>query len=215
MIFIDPKLWAVSSGKPLGDFSEGDIIQLNEGGVPVDFYVAKHNYESALNGAGKTLVVRKDAYNQMKWNSTGVNAYATSDIDKFLNSNYKALFDSKTQESMDTTKFYYTPGAGNTNVEILERSIFCLSAKEITKVVNTNTTPVEGSVLPIASKLSIAYFGADAVSQWLRTPRIDGDFANSDVVIYIFYLGNSMGAKVTASNIYSRPAFTLPSDFRI
>ena len=59
MIFIDPKLWAVASGKPLGDFSEGDIIQLNEGGVPVDFYVSCHNYEQSLNGAGRTLVVAR------------------------------------------------------------------------------------------------------------------------------------------------------------
>ena len=69
MIFIDPKLWAVASGKPLGNFSEGDIIQLNEGGVPVDFYVAKHDYESGLNGAGRTLVVRKDVYDNRAWDS--------------------------------------------------------------------------------------------------------------------------------------------------
>ena len=40
----------------LGNKSTGSIIKLKENGTLVDFYVAKHDYESSLNGAGRTLV---------------------------------------------------------------------------------------------------------------------------------------------------------------
>lgn len=54
----------VESGTAIGDLDEGAIIKLNESGAPVEFYVAKHDYEPDLNGAGRTLVVRKDVYDQ-------------------------------------------------------------------------------------------------------------------------------------------------------
>ena len=43
----------------LGSKAEGSIIKLKENGVLVDFYIAKQNYESGLNGSGRVLVVRK------------------------------------------------------------------------------------------------------------------------------------------------------------
>lgn len=46
----------------LGSKAEGSIIKLKENGVLVEFYIAKQNYESGLNGAGRVLVVRKDCY---------------------------------------------------------------------------------------------------------------------------------------------------------
>lgn len=79
-------------GTPLGNYTEGEIVKINEGGSPVDFYVAKLDYESALNGAGRVLLVRKDVYDQRQWYSSNVNAYASSDIDAWFNGTYKALF---------------------------------------------------------------------------------------------------------------------------
>ena len=52
----------ITTGKPFSELTEGDIVKLKENGTLVDFYVAKHDYESGLNGAGRTLVVRKDTY---------------------------------------------------------------------------------------------------------------------------------------------------------
>ena len=43
-----------SSGPQLGDLEPGTLISINENGVTVPFYVAKHDYESDLNGAGRT-----------------------------------------------------------------------------------------------------------------------------------------------------------------
>ena len=45
---------------PFSELTTGTILYINESGSPVPFYVAKHDYESGLNGAGRTLGVRKD-----------------------------------------------------------------------------------------------------------------------------------------------------------
>ena len=58
----------------LGNKAVGSIIQLKENGKLVSFYVAKHNYENSLNGMGRTLVVRKDCYDNRQWHSSNVNA---------------------------------------------------------------------------------------------------------------------------------------------
>ena len=208
MIFIDPKLWAVASGKPLGNYSEGDIIQLNEGGVPVDFYVACHNYEQSLNGAGRTLVVRKGVYDQRQWHSSNVNAWASCTMRSWLNSTYKALLDSDIQSLMGTTKYYYTPGNGNTTVTTRSDAVFLLSLTELGQSHTYANT--EGSALPIASTLRIAYKDGSATTQWTRSPLT----SRTDSAWWLYSDGRIISNDCT--NTYgSRPAFTLPSDFRI
>lgn len=208
MIFIDPKLWAVSSGKPLGNFSEGDIIQLNEGGVPVDFYVAKHDYESALNGAGRTLVVRKGVYDQRQWHSSNVNAWASCTMRSWLNGDYKALLGPEIQEAMGTTTYRYTPGNGNNTVTTRSDAVFLLSLTELGESHAYANT--EGSALPIASTLKIAYQNGSPTYQWTRSPDTSNTgFArrlSSNGYVSYGYCTNTSG---------SRPVFTLPSDFRI
>lgn len=208
MIFIDPKLWAVSSGKHLGDFSEGDIIQLNEGGVPVDFYVAKHDYESALNGAGRTLVVRKDVYDNRAWDSGNVNAYSGSDLDTWFNGTYKNLLDPAIQTAIGTTKFYYTPGNGNWTVGTLERAIFALSLTELGQSHSHANT--EGSTLPIASTLQVAHLNGSTNTQWTRSP-----YTGNTHIAWRLNSNGDINSGVCTNPAGSRPAFTLPSDFRI
>lgn len=208
MIFIDPKLWAVASGKPLGDFSEGDIIQLNEGGVPVDFYAACHNYEQSLNGAGRTLVVRKDVYDQRAWHISNVNAWASCTMRSWLNGDYKALLGPEIQEAMGTTTYRYTPGNGNTSVSTRSDAVFLLSATELGK--SESWFNVEGSVLPIASILQVAYQNGHATLQWTRSV----DTNDTRKAIYLFSNGTVYNSLCTFSD-GSRPVFTLPSDFRI
>ena len=208
MIFIDPKLWAVASGTPIGNVDEGDIIQLRENLVPVDFYVAKHDYESGLNGAGRTLVVRKDCYDNRAWDSGNVNAYASSDLDAWFNSTYKNMLEATIRSLIGTTKIRYTPGNGNTTVGTLERSVFALSLTELGE--SHTYANVEGSALPIASTLKIAYLNGSANTQWTRSPNTNNTYRAwrlfSDGSIYHSGCNYSGG---------SRPVFTLPSDFRI
>lgn len=183
----------------------GSIIKIKESGSPVEFIVCKHDYESELNGSGRTLVVRKDCYDNRQWHSSNVNAYATSDIDAWFNSTYKNLLDADIRGAIGTTKFKYTPGNGNNIVSTLERAIFLLSATELNK--SESWFNVEGTALEIASSLKIAYMNGSAVVQWTRSPfRNSRDYAcylNSDGTVDANYCASSYG---------SRPAFTLPSD---
>ena len=110
---------APDNGTPLSELAEGSIIKINENGSPIEFYVAKHNYESSLNGTGRTLVVRKDCYDDRQWHSSNDNKYAYSAINSWLNSTYKNLLDADIREVIGTTKFKYTPSARDTTVGTL------------------------------------------------------------------------------------------------
>ena len=192
-----------SSGIPLSTVALGDILMLNESGSPVPFYVCKHDYESGLNGAGRTLVVRKDCYD-MRIFSNRNNAYAGSALDSWFCNTYLKLLDADIQAAIGTTKFYYTPGNGNYTVTTLQRAVFQLSLTELGKA--DRYEDQEGSALPIAGTLQIAYRNGSAVIQWTRTP-LKG---NTGLVLIL----NSRGG-VSSYNcdsfMGSRPAFSLPS----
>lgn len=195
--------------KPLGEYTEGDIVQLNENGVPVDFYVAKHDYEAALNGSGRTLLVRKESWpnDQINWNNNAINTYADSSIDQWFNATYKSKLDTDIQQAISTTKFYYTPGNGNTSVIALERSIFHLSATEF-GLPQTNIN-VEGAALPIAEILRVSRVNATPVNQWTRSSNT----STSNSAAYIDSDGKILGSYRCDNSARPRPAFTLPATF--
>nr|DAE35159.1 MAG TPA: hypothetical protein [Caudoviricetes sp.] len=192
------------ANKAISTLPVGSIIKLNESGNPVEFYVCKHDYESELNGSGRTLVVRKDCYDTRRWHSSNVNAYASSAIDSWLNSTYKNLLDADIRGVIGTTKIKYTPGNGNNTVGTLQRAIFLLSATELNR--SASWFNVEGTALEIASSLQIAYMNGSAVVQWTRSPNTD----YTNYAVYLYTDGNVSYSYCT-STYGSRPAFTLPS----
>ena len=191
----------------LANKAVGSIIKLKESGTLVEFYVAKHDYENGLNGNGRTLIVRKDCYD-MRVFSNSNNAYANSSLDSWLCNTYLKLLDADIQAAIGTTKFYYTPSNGNYTVTTLQRAVFQLSLTELGK--SASYAKTEGSALPIASTLQIAYRNGSAVVQWTRTPRTDdagGVFClNTGGYVSDYYYDDSYG---------SRPAFTLPSTLSV
>ena len=191
----------------LANKAVGSIIKLKESGTLVEFYVAKHDYENGLNGNGRTLIVRKDCYD-MRVFSNSNNAYANSSLDSWLCNTYLKLLDADIQAAIGTTKFYYTPGNGNYTVTTLQRAVFQLSLTELGK--SASYAKTEGSALPIASTLQIAYRNGSAVVQWTRTP-------NTSNTNYVYYLNtNGNVSRNLCSNSYgSRPAFTLPSTLSV
>ena len=196
--------------KTLGDYAEGDIIQLNESGSPVDFYVAKHNYESGLNGAGRTLLVRRYPYATIAWDDNRKNAYATSTSDAWLNSTYKSQLDENVRNALGVTSFYYTPGNGDNTVGTLSRAVFMLSMTEIginaTGSFNTEGTKITSCMLkPVSLPGS-----ADNVPQWSRTPSITQLGYAFNEISGVQNPSNTMSASP-----YVRPAFTLPSTFEM
>lgn len=191
-------------GIRLGDIAEGQLVKLLENGTAVEFYVAKHDYESALNGTGRTLLVRKDCYDQRQWHSSNVNAWASCTLRSWLNGDYLNLLDEDIRGVIGTTKYYYTPGNGTASVTTRSNAVFQLSVTELGKP--ASYANAEGTALPIASTLQVAYRNGSAVAQWTRSPYKSG-------TNYACYLRSSSDVDFSycTSTLGSRPAFTLPS----
>lgn len=200
---IDKCYVGIPTMQSLGNMEEGSIVQINEGGSPADFYVAKHNYESGLNGEGRTLLVRKDCYDSNKWDEVGSNDLSNSDLISWLNSTYKGVLDEGIRNSLGTTKFYYTQG-NNTSVAALGRSIFLLSVTELG--LTNSYAKTEGSELPIASSLKTAKLDGIKSTQWTRT-RYSGNTTNA---FYVTTSGTLSYGQCTTLN-GTRPCFTLPA----
>ena len=200
-----------SKGIPLNTITPGAILYLNESGSPVPFYIAKHDYESGLNGAGRTLLVRKNCYAQYKYGAD-YNTYAGSGTDVWLNNTWLKLLDADIQAAISKTKFYYTIGKGNNTVTTLQRAAFLLSTTEF-GYTNSNMN-TEGANLPISDKLRKATNDIGTyVAQWTRSP-----IANDSEGIYYMWVLNDSGnpaGKVVTDYGWERPAFTLPATFPV
>lgn len=182
------------AGVAISTLAVGTLIKIMENGSPVEFYLAKHNYESGLNGVGRELMVRKNAYGQRVWDADGGLIYNGSDIDVWCNGSYKNLFDARAQSLIGTTKFYVSQGKGSDTIITLERSVFIMSATEL----GNSYKPIEGSKLPIAAGLSMSGF-----DYWTRkAERLNAIYCDGDGN---FYAGNPQTA------YGCRPCFTLPS----
>ena len=194
----------ITFGTPLSAYAEGDIVYVNENGSPVEFYVAKHDYESGLNGAGRTLVVRKDCYEERVWNSRFKNIYSKSDIDDWLNGGYLNNLDPGIRESIGTTKFQYTYGYVDQTLGTLDRSVFILSVSELG--FSSSMVNKEGSALPISNLLRDSYMNGSPVSQWTRSPMLRERFS-----VGVVYDDGSQGFSQCTNVEGCRPVFTLPS----
>lgn len=208
-VFFTKRGAAAQTGKLLGDYAEGDIVYLNESGSPVEFYVAKHDYESGLNGSGRTLLVRKDCYASQQWNTSSVSTWATCSLRSWLNLAYLELLDADVQTAVDATTYFYTVGNGDDTLTTRSDAVFLLSAAEL-GCIKPNYFNTEGSTLTIASTLQIAHLNGSAVKQWTRTPSnknwtpFMAVFRESGACDYI-------NVTPTATGVGSRPIFTLPS----
>lgn len=198
-----------SKGIPLSTITPGAILYINESGSPVPFYIAKHDYESGLNGAGRTLLVRKDCYDKRAFNREN-NAFSGSSMDTWLNNTWLKLLDADIQAAISKTKFYYTTGNGNNTVTTIQRAVFLLSVTELGQSsgdVNTEGTALASAV---CSQLAIAYYDGSATVQWTRTP-------STRDTIYVFAMRTDGGLQKNKSSGFkgSRPTFTLPDTFPV
>lgn len=188
-----------AKGIPLSTITPGAILYMNESGSPVPFYIAKHDYESGLNGAGRTLVVRKDCYDMRRFGYNGT--YAGGSLDKWTSETYVALLDAGVRTEMGKTTFY-------SNEATIQRAAFQLSATEY-GFGGGSLWAVEGTVLPIASTLRVAYRNGSKVDQWTRTER-------GASFICIIERDGSLNLNGGPQESYgSRPAFTLPGDLAV
>lgn len=190
-----------AKGVPLSTITPGAILYLNESGSPVPFYIAKHDYESGLNGAGRTLVVRRDCYDKRAFNQSN-NTYSGSQMDTWLTGTYLNLLSSDVKKAVSTTKFKIANGT-NSSISTLERSVFILSCVELGRGSGFN----DGEALQIAEKMQIAKMNGTAVGQWTRTP-------GSNSTVFEAYLSTAGFVSIERPFVVdygSRPAFTLPA----
>ena len=195
-----------SSGIPLSTVALGDILMLNENGSPVPFYVCKHDYESGLNGAGRTLIVRKECYEQIsfsQWSTS--NLFLESTVRSFLADTWFGLLDSAIQGAAGQTKIYCYIDIYETKREITQNA-FILSKSEL-KGGGGDGEPLDQAV---RSLLAVAKLNGYNTHQWTRTPK---EYSSTDVYV-LDTAGNAYEQYCGAGNGV-RPAFTLPSTFPV
>lgn len=203
---------------PLAELPEGSIIKLNEDDAPVEFYIAEHNYESDLNGAGRTLLVRKDCYASynLAHYSGPSNYFPDTSVYKVLNGTYKVKLDAAVRIAMGTTSFKTVKTSRNLmnnttsgTMTTVSAAVFVLSKTEINNSTNYNLS--EGAQLPISDTLKIALFNGKAVN-WITRSSSELNaiyyVSSSGSVSSVYYHQNS-------DNYYMRPVFTLPETMEV
>ena len=203
---------------PLAELPEGSIIKLNEDDAPVEFYIAEHNYESDLNGAGRTLLVRKDcyaSYNLAHYSSPS-NYFPDTSVYDVLNGTYKVKLDAAVRIAMGTTSFKTVQTFKNlaTNkisgeMTTVSAAVFTLSRTEIDNGLNYNLS--EGTQLPISDTLKIALFNGEAVNWFTRS----ASQLNSIYIVTPIGSVSSVYYHQDSDNFYMRPVFTLPETMEV
>ena len=205
----------IAFGIPLGSIAEGTIVYVNENGSPAAFYVAKHNYESGLNGDGRTLLVRKDCYDLRNWGKVPTEdrlSWEDSTILPWLNSDYMELLDSKIKNVIGSTNYRYSYVYRNTATDknlVRKRTradaVFLLSMTELGVPTYSDGT----TALPIASTLRPAYYNGSTVEQWSRNPT-KGNYTNAEIVTKV--LNAISSNKRVSDTAGARPALSLPAE---
>lgn len=226
MIFIDPKLWAVASGTPIGNEDVGDIIQLRENLVPVDYIVVHQGLPSSMYDAScdGTWLLRKDIAENRVWDSGSSNVLESSDIQSYLNGTWINRYDTDIRNAIKQVKIPYRQNGGSDGTDRngangLSCKIFLLSGKEVGWDSSDNQYfPNDGAKLSYfldgtgssANQKRVATLKGRADLWWLRSP-------DTGETYYVWGVNSNGddGSWMAGFSYGVRPALVLPSDFRI
>lgn len=223
MIFIDPKLWQVASGTPIGNVDVGDIVQLRENLVPVDYIVVHQGLPSSMYDAScdGTWLLRKDIAENQVWYSGISNVLETSDIQAYLNGNWMNRYDPNVAQAIKQVKIPYCVGGGsaavNSGANGLSCKIFLLSVKEAGWDSSDNQDfPNDGAKLSYfldgtsysANQKRVATLNGSAADWWLRSPYTDYTY-----YVWGVYPNGRYSSWGADHSCGVRPALILPSDF--
>ena len=210
---VTPKL-----GTPLSELAEGTIIKINENGAPVEFYLAKHNYEPDLNGPGRELLVRKDVFGTNQWHSDYIGdymPYSISIINALLNSTYKDVLSLKLQQAIGQTSFQITASydAGTYPEEYravsMSAAVFLLSATELFgNEFGQGLYESEGSYISIAPTIIAS---ANGNNTWTRQISPSTRWDQKNMVIAYNTIGNCFWERSYEEFQYY-PCFTILND---
>lgn len=194
----------------LADRSPGSVVLLKEYGIEKEYIVLKHGYPVADNG--RTLLLRKMLIDNVLWSYSN-NEYANSNVDSYLNYDFIFRFDNNIRSNIAEVEIPYCIGNGTDNVTTLSRKIFLLSGTEVGY--SDDYMAVEGEAIPYFGPIEsyVAYLDNDPEitgSWWLRSPKTNSTSdAWSTAGIDPSY------GPVDNTNVFVRPAFTLPSSMLI
>lgn len=215
----------------------GSRISLKENGIQQEFIVLKHDYESGLNGSGRTLVCRAGLLGDCgRWDYTD----ATTDLDwskaelrAWLTGTYLTRFEESTRTLIGTTKYVYQGCQGGSYVEnyTVSDAVFILSAKEMGGVSWSNMGSAEdGTALSDEAIAAVkSAVGANGV-MWTRSTSSQSyqDTENTSYEWHnrIYILQNGMIGETSdhsnrdydtdsPDNAWTLPCFTLPGDTEV
>ena len=193
------------------DLAIGDgYVYLMEDGAKVKFYALCHNYESVLNGMGRTMFCRESPANLT--------------LDKFTAAVQKWI-------STTSYKYQYTTWSGSySKVQTGSANFFSLSAIELNMATDYYTKGLaDGSALSAAARTRVGYIiTANDTSFWTRSTdtrssgyhKEDGD----NVYDYDYYYAvvGASGSSISFSkfdryktSLATLPCFTLPETLYI
>jgi hypothetical protein len=207
--------------KLASDFAVGESIFLTFNGVPTEFLVVQQGnpnssmYDESCNG---TWLLLKDCYIQQLWDNATLNDYKNSHVHGYLNDEFFAMFDDKTQAAIKQVKIPYVSNVETERVSKgasgLSTKVFLLSFYEVglTTKISSYTPLVDGSALsyfsdPNTAAKRVANYNGKAVSWWLRSPFNGSTIQSLNV--------SNVGTGATGYVVDSygiRPAFIIPSD---
>ena len=213
-------------GTPIGSFDVGSTIKLNVNGTPWEFLIVHQGLPSDLYDAScdGTWFLMKDIYEERLWNDTNSNVYETSAIDTWLNGDFLGLLDSNVQSAIKQVKIPYRSDGGENGTDQsgangLLAKVFLLSGYELGWTTSDNTSfPVDGAKLAYfengtgtsANNKRIAKRDGSAATWFLRSPLTTNSYRVCAVRASGSYYRHN-----APSSFGIRPAFILPSDFRV
>lgn len=203
--------------RTLDSLAPGETVKLREtetDTAATEFWVATHDYESELNGTGRTLLVRKDVYGgEIKWGGATTNTeYATSYLDAQMTT-YAGRFSDRValKEAVGMTKIRCNYKKSEPTQITIERAVFALSVWEVGgSGLTTNAADDGSTALPDAFLANLFSPGASE-RWWTRTISTTENRAYSmnptGGVAYAYTVNNTKEGRL--------PAFTLPGKTQV
>lgn len=196
----------------------GSVVKLNENGTAVEFVVACHDYQSELNGTGRTLLVRKAVLSDQEAWSHYVDSTTDLEWDKcvlkeWLNETYLNRLDSDIRGHITETSYpsgYFTDrGKGKSRIFVLSEAEY--TGKLNSSALNALTTNHAGYEWTRDVADSQKEDGDDMEHWWYTRVRIvyrpeSGNFTASTCGFP--YAGYQNTA-------WTRPCFTISGEMRV
>lgn len=219
------------------DLAIGDgYVYLMEGGAKVKVYALAHNYESGLNGKGRTLFCRESPATSGTHNTSSQDNYRVDNNDEaaWYKNTYANKFSNEVRNLIGTTKYtgQYTYYYNNTGVgggdgtafgsETYESSFFPVSAAEAGVSAFSDGSVLSSAAISRICSIQTRYgSGIWTRSPYMRVTYNKPTYPQVKCYANSVYISSASGASVTtAEGTYGSsygylPCFTLPETLYI